>query len=101
MNMELVNQLHDRAAEYADNLGFGGLYWQNAKMKKFAELVVKECILQCNDGDSRYFIATHFGISEPRGWICPKCGVDRTKEVCPSGYNSLLVGQCPMIGEAQ
>lgn len=30
--------------------------------KKFAELIVRECIAQCNDGDSRYFIATHFGV---------------------------------------
>jgi hypothetical protein len=42
MNEPLIKQLHDRAGEYADNLGFGGLYWQNAKMKKFAELVIKE-----------------------------------------------------------
>jgi hypothetical protein len=101
MNELLIKQLADRAREYADSLGLGGLYWQNAKLKKFAELIVKECILQCNDGDSRYFIATHFGIPEARDWLCPKCGVDRTKEVCPSGYNSLLVGDCPMVGESQ
>ena len=39
---ERIKQLHDKAAEYADSLGFGGLYWQNAKMKKFAELVIRE-----------------------------------------------------------
>ena len=31
-------------------------------LEKFAELIVRECIAQCNDGDSRYFIATHFGV---------------------------------------
>jgi len=46
-------------------------------------------------------IKQHFGLETPKGWVCPKCGVDRTKEVCPSGYNSLLVGDCPMVGESQ
>jgi hypothetical protein len=69
--------------------------------KKFAELIVRECIAQCNDGDSRYFIATHFGIPEPRGWLCPKCGIDRGKEACPSGHHAALTGHCPMVGVAQ
>jgi len=33
-------------------------------IEKFAELIVRECIAQCNDGDSRWFIAQHFGIEE-------------------------------------
>lgn len=69
--------------------------------EKFAELIVKDCIAQCNDGDSRYFIATHFGIPEPRGWVCPKCGIDRTKEACPNGHHAALTGGCPMVGVAQ
>ena len=32
--------------------------------EKFAELIVRECIAQCNDGDSRWFIAQHFGVEE-------------------------------------
>ena len=32
--------------------------------QKFAELIVQECIAQCNDGDSRWFIAQHFGVEE-------------------------------------
>ena len=32
--------------------------------EKFAELIVRECIAQCNDGDSKYFIAKYFGIKE-------------------------------------
>ena len=31
-------------------------------MQKFALLIVRECIAQCNDGDSQYFIAKHFGV---------------------------------------
>ena len=34
------------------------------ELKKFAELIVRECIAQCNDGDSRWFIAQHFGVEE-------------------------------------
>jgi hypothetical protein len=30
-------------------------------IEKFAQLIVRECIAQCNDGDSQYFIAKHFG----------------------------------------
>lgn len=33
-------------------------------LEKFAELIVRECIAQCNDGDSRWFIAQHFGVEE-------------------------------------
>jgi hypothetical protein len=33
-------------------------------LQKFAKLIVQECIAQCNDGDSRHFIATHFGVEE-------------------------------------
>ena len=33
-------------------------------LEKFAELIVRECIAQCNDGDSQYFIAKHFGVEE-------------------------------------
>jgi hypothetical protein len=32
--------------------------------EKFAELIIRECIAQCNDGDSRWFIAQHFGVEE-------------------------------------
>jgi len=32
--------------------------------QRFAELIVRECIAQCNDGDSRWFIAQHFGVEE-------------------------------------
>jgi hypothetical protein len=38
--------------------------WLEVYHAKFAELIVRECIAQCNDGDSRWFIAQHFGIEE-------------------------------------
>lgn len=34
-------------------------------------------------------------------WVCTKCGVDRTKDVCPKGYSAALTGECPMVGTAQ
>ena len=35
------------------------------------------------------------------GWLCVKCGTDRTKAPCPYGYSAALTGQCPMVGVAQ
>lgn len=32
--------------------------------EKFAELIIRECISVCNDGDSQYFISAHFGLKE-------------------------------------
>lgn len=36
-----------------------------------------------------------------KGWVCPRCGVDRTKTVCPHGYMATIEGKCPMIAVAQ
>ena len=34
--------------------------------------------------------------------VCPKCGVDRSKETCPLGGNVMRVlNECPMVGKAQ
>jgi hypothetical protein len=35
-------------------------------IEDFAKLIIHECIAQCNDGDSAHFIASHFGIEEPK-----------------------------------
>jgi hypothetical protein len=75
--------------------------------RKLAYRIIKESVHKMESEDSFYgswmgrVIKEHFGLQESKGWVCPKCGVDRTKEACPSGYNSLLVGQCPMVGESQ
>jgi hypothetical protein len=34
------------------------------------------------------------------GWLCSKCGTDRTKEACPKGSSATLTGECPMVGTA-
>jgi hypothetical protein len=90
--------------------------------KKLAELIVKECIsiietdLDKNeslvkDDIGRAWVNSQktyaevmkgrFGLKESKGWVCPKCGIDRGKEACPNGYHAALTGQCPMIGVAQ
>jgi len=76
--------------------------------RKLAYCVIKECAQVARKNqqenmnwDIAEILLEHFGVETRGGWVCPKCGVDRTKEVCPSGYNSLLVGQCPMVGESQ
>lgn len=35
------------------------------------------------------------------GWVCNKCGTDRTKAGCPLGHMAALEGKCPMTAEAQ
>jgi hypothetical protein len=34
------------------------------------------------------------------GWLCSKCGTDRTKAACPKGHSAALTGECPMAGTA-
>ena len=55
---ELIEECTDR--HFSECIG--GL--ETFDKEKFAELIVKECMAQCNDGDSKYFIAEHFGVEE-------------------------------------
>ena len=94
------------------------------QIEKFAELIVRECAdviqkevsMKYKDGGeteefmgghyassllARVKIKRHFGVEETKGWVCPKCGTDRTKAVCPKGHHAALTGDCPMIGVAQ
>jgi hypothetical protein len=75
---------------------------------KFAELLIRKCAkiadtAQAEDmgWDIGEIIREHFGVEEPKGWVCNKCGTDRTKSVCPQGHNAALTGECPMVGVAQ
>lgn len=55
---------------YQANIRFANDYQLSGKPREewrsvpdiFAELLIRECIAQCNDGDSQYFIAKHFGV---------------------------------------
>lgn len=40
-------------------------------------------------------------VEENKGWVCPKCGADRTKIACPLGFGATVDGRCPMIATAQ
>ena len=74
------------------------------RANKLAELIVRECANVAADHDALDIyeeIREHFGIEESKGWVCPKCGTDRTKEACPQGYMAAVEGKCPMILEAQ
>ena len=74
------------------------------RIEKFAELIVRECANVAADRDALDIyeeIREHFGVEESKGWVCPKCGTDRTKEACPQGYMAAVEGKCPMILEAQ
>ena len=74
--------------------------------EKFAELFVRECGVALNPmlrdmisrGQAVELIKKHF--EQHTGWICPKCGVDRTKDVCPKGHTAAITGDCPMIAIA-
>jgi hypothetical protein len=77
-------------------------------LEKFAELIVNECNeinkqeLAFNAFErlmNRY--QEHFTVEEPKGWICPKCGADRTKIACPLGFGATVDGRCPMVVTAQ
>ena len=84
-------------------------------IEKFAELIIghaTECVrdvLRDENSDLSYEAASqvqtrikeYFGVEETKGWVCPKCGTDRTKAVCPKGHHAALTGDCPMIGVAQ
>ena len=80
---------------------------EGVSLSKFAELIVRECanrvdwILAEGGKTQGDLIKEHFGVEEPKGWVCPECGVDRTKDVCPKGHTASLTGDCPMVAEAQ
>ena len=87
-------------------LGAKRVKWE-AAMEKFAKLIVKEMLQTCEEHPSwtgRMIgeqIKQDFGVEELKGWICPKCGADRTKTACPLGFGATVDGRCPMTVEAQ
>lgn len=115
---ERIRDLGTQAGLYVD---LNGTPWPRAMSaedceaayKKFAELIVQECcdVLQTetirhdgygyNQGALHQKIKQHFGVEESKGWVCTKCGVDRTKAICPLGHAAAITGECPMTAEAQ
>jgi hypothetical protein len=105
--------MNERIRELAEQCGFRSnpdVYDRNQSFDigKFAQLIINECLNQCyNRGmnDELYvgqlraaaYIEQHFGVRESTGWVCPKCGTDRTKAVCPLGHSASVDGRCPMV----
>ena len=89
-----------------------GLFWdedanaEGVDLEKFTWKIVQYCadFIEQDQG-SGHELATrlkeHFGVKESQGWVCPKCGVDRSKVSCPSGHSAAITGKCPMFGVAQ
>jgi len=109
---ERIKQLAEQAnlTEVIDDAYQERNDWQPF-VEKFAELIVKECEValkppvQVRDvisrGQAYDLIKQHFGVEERKGWVCPKCGVDRTKDVCPKGHFATMTGDCPMTATVQ
>ena len=107
-----IKELAERATTYIKPTANSGEGWIFDK-EKFAELIVRECIEVVKWTPSQFpndeyvkNIKEHFGVKEPKGyqptgWVCPKCGTDRTKAACPRGRGAATDGSCPMFGVAQ
>ena len=96
-----MNERIRELAEQATHVeGPDGLFLREVlDHRKFAELIIRECASLAYDGPGG--ILEHFGLDQPKGFICPKCGTDRTKSACPRGYGAAVDGSCPMIFAAQ
>ena len=57
--------MNERIRELAEQAGFNPYNYQGSNLalfEKFAELIVRECIANCDDLNSMKYIANHFGI---------------------------------------
>ena len=111
MNKQLIRDLaitggiYDCICDPYDKLENGDYYSSvMVDLERFAEKIVRECdmVLSKDDGATHHseLLFTHFGVEERKGWVCPKCGVDRTRDVCPKGHMAAATGDCPMIATA-
>jgi hypothetical protein len=74
MNEHLIREIANASSEYAESTVSyydgtkDGLDYPSKMMKvrdlKFAELIVRECALQCNHNDDMDRILEHFGVEE-------------------------------------
>jgi hypothetical protein len=97
---ELAEQAEWRFADRAT----GEFSEYDRRLEKFALLIVRECAkrsLELGQPEIGLGLIKHFGVEESKGWVCPKCGTDRTKAVCPQGPSATVDGRCPMIVSAQ
>jgi len=69
---ERIRQLAEQARQYAfakvensqDPTEWSSKYYNEMFDDKFAELIVRECICQCDDENSQKYIMSHFGFTE-------------------------------------
>ena len=59
---ERIRQLAEQAGYEKDMFGIG--HWDMPECQKFAELIVRECICQCDYENSQKYIMSHFGFTE-------------------------------------
>lgn len=100
---ERIKQLMIKSGAYDHYEVNEGVNGDEKPMVRFAEMIIQECIEVASKArslEASAMITMHFGIGR-QGWVCPTCGVDRAKDVCPKGHSAALLGSCPMIGEAQ
>ena len=60
---ERIKELADQA-ELTINTSIGTYMSHPEFNQKFAELIVRECICQCDDENSQKYIMSHFGFTE-------------------------------------
>lgn len=84
--------MNERILELAEQAGWmmgDEVEGFNIRLEKFAQLIVQDCIRLCDQVDIVGAdecidnIKEQFGVEDSKGWICPKCGIDRTKDSCP------------------
>lgn len=69
---ERIKLLAEQARQYAfakvensqDPTEWSSKYYNEMFDDKFAELIVRECICQCDDENSQKYIMSHFGFTE-------------------------------------
>ena len=61
---ERIQELAYQAEEYADTMVDGGSEFHPVFVKKLAELIVRECALQCVHNEDMDLIEKHFGVEE-------------------------------------
>ena len=72
---ERIKLLAEQARQYAfakvensqDPTEWSSKYYNEMFDDKFAELIVRECICQCDDENSQKYIMSHFGFTE-KNW---------------------------------
>jgi hypothetical protein len=102
---ELIKKFERESKLEIFGLGARREIWEQA-LEKYAELIVKETLQVARAGvehgpSMEEAVYTYFGFNEPKGWVCDKCGTDRTKAECPLGHMAAIEGRCPMTAKAQ